>query len=69
VKWRAALSPLASYNVIFGPPVWDVSTQRSGGSWNGRRLKLQLVSKRKDVGRSALTRTALLEGTNWLWKK
>src|SRR5712692_3308615 len=42
-SWR----PVSEYNAIFGRPVWDDTAQRSGGWWNGQRLKLQLVSKRK----------------------
>jgi hypothetical protein len=39
--------PASEYNAIFGGPVWDDTAQRSDGWWNGQRLKLQLVSKRK----------------------
>jgi hypothetical protein len=46
VKWRGRVS-VSEYNAIFGEPVWDEISQRTGGRWNGLRLKLQLVSKRK----------------------
>jgi hypothetical protein len=49
-NWR---SPVGEYTVIFGKPVWVGISQRTGGWWNGRRLKLQLVSKGNQVESSA----------------
>src|ERR1700730_13222673 len=50
-------SPLSEYNAHFREPVWEDISQRTGGWWTGRRLKLQLVSKKgKHVGWSAFTR-------------
>jgi hypothetical protein len=40
-------SPLSEYNAHFGEPVWEDISQRTGGWWTRRRLKLQLVSKKR----------------------
>jgi hypothetical protein len=45
VKWRTFL--VSEYNAISASQFGTTSPQRTGGRWNGRRQKLQLVSKRK----------------------
>lgn len=53
--------PVSEYNAIFGGPVRDDISQRTGGWWHMRRLKLQRVFKGKQVGWSALTQPARVE--------